>query len=718
MKFSWKNFKQTIFVSVLSSLFLFSFVSASTGSAVWNEGGMAVDVRDNGQDVLKIVSDNNGGSIVLWEAGSVLSVQRFDSNGNKKWESPYVGVTLNSLGGIPDMVSDGNGGAYISWFEVHSDNVNHTEVYAQHIDAGGNKKWDGFAGRMIAGIRPSQENNGHTDTSLYEAERSNLILTPDSTGGVFVAWRQSKRSVEGVPFEDISNIRNIYLQHLTSDGVELLVEDGMPVAPFSTRQEIPKIVSDGEGGVFVAWNDDRNAGSTSGESINTDIYAQHISQSGSKMWGSTGLQVTSGSSKQVLNDIVYGGSGGVILSWLDYSNGVSKPQIFVQLLNSSGTKFWSDNGTKVVGATSPFYTIRLISDGNAGAFVSWDTGAMTSATNHRVYVQHINMNGQSTWGNGVRSSNSEVESSMNSIVSDGNAGVYIFWKQGLKLYVQHISSVGQRTWTEDLFLARSAGYFTAIKNYVAWSDERKALGNANVYANNIMDVYMQKYTDNTVVENNSVENIDNVENTNSNTSCPLDFEKAYQYSGSKTVYYITKDCTKRGFSDPATFFSYFSSWSDVLSTNKAKLDSISNDKKFVMPKGPKYDPKYGALVKTVGDPKVYLLLNNNKYWITSEVVFNSLNYKWDWIESVDESLLSKYNTQSEITDTSKHPNYTLIKYSSSPKVYRLESDQNDSGKQVKRHIPNEKIFAQLNFRFDRVVTVPSTEIYSDGPELK
>ncbi|EKD24510.1 MAG: hypothetical protein ACD_80C00224G0001, partial [uncultured bacterium (gcode 4)] len=202
------------------------------------------------------------------------------------------------------MISDGNGGAYITWLEVHSDNVNHTEVYAQHIDANGNKKWDGFAGKMIAGIRPSQENNGHTDTSLYEAERTSLVLTSDNTGGVFVAWRQSKRSVEGVPFEDISNIKNIYIQHLTSDGVELFVEDGMPVAPFSTRQEIPKIVSDGDGGVFVAWNDDRNAGTTSGESINTDIYAQHISQSGSNMWGSTGKQVTSGSSKQLLNDIV------------------------------------------------------------------------------------------------------------------------------------------------------------------------------------------------------------------------------------------------------------------------------------------------------------------------------------------------------------------------------------------------------------------------------
>ena len=136
-----------------------------------------------------------------------------------------------------------------------------------------------------------------------------------------------------------------------------------------------------------------------------------------------------------------------------------------------------------------------------------------------------------------------------------------------------------------------------------------------------------------------------------------------------------------------------------------------------MPYGPKYDPKYGALVKIVTDPKVYLLLGTEKYWITSEVVFNSLKYSWNWIEDVAEELLDKYTLGSEIDYTDHHPNYTLIKYEDNPKVYRLEPDPADTELQVKRYIPDEPTFESLNFRWDRIVTVGEAEEYTDGELL-
>jgi hypothetical protein len=206
-----------------------------------------------------------------------------------------------------------------------------------------------------------------------------------------------------------------------------------------------------------------------------------------------------------------------------------------------------------------------------------------------------------------------------------------------------------------------------------------------------------------------------VENTN---NCPLLVEQAYKTTTNKAVYYITKDCTKRAFTKSNVYFTYFNTWSDVKITDSKTLSNVQDDTLGFMPMGPKYDPKYGALVKTVTDPKVYLLLNENKYWITDENIFNTLNYQWNWIEDVDQRLLNKYTTKEEITDTTTHPNYTLIKYNNNPKVYRLEPDTTDNTKQTKRHILNETEFNKLNFRFDRVVTVPDTETYSDGGELK
>jgi len=209
-----------------------------------------------------------------------------------------------------------------------------------------------------------------------------------------------------------------------------------------------------------------------------------------------------------------------------------------------------------------------------------------------------------------------------------------------------------------------------------------------------------------------------VEIINDNSNCPLTKEQAYKTTINKSVYYITTNCTKRAFQRSDIYFSYFTSWKDVNLTDSKTLNLIPNDNLGFMPWGPKYDPKYGALVKTVTDPKVYLLLNNNKYWITNETTFNQLNYNWNWIEDIDQRLLEKYTTKEEITDTTTHPNYTLIKYENDPKVYRLEPDTTNPEQQVKRHIPNETEFNKLNFRFDRVVTVPDSEVYSEGENLE
>lgn len=200
--------------------------------------------------------------------------------------------------------------------------------------------------------------------------------------------------------------------------------------------------------------------------------------------------------------------------------------------------------------------------------------------------------------------------------------------------------------------------------------------------------------------------------------CPLAVEKAYRHKDARAIFYVTEDCTRRPFNKSNVFFTYFDSWNDVVVLDTMdKLNQIPNDKLGFMPWGHKYDPKYGALVKIVSDPRVYLLLGDKKYWITSEEVFNTLKYSWNWIEDISTKLLDKYSTGGEITNTSAHPNYTLIKYNNSAKVYRLEPDPKDATRQVKRHVKDEVAFNALNFRWDRIVTIDDSEKYTDGEVL-
>jgi len=212
----------------------------------------------------------------------------------------------------------------------------------------------------------------------------------------------------------------------------------------------------------------------------------------------------------------------------------------------------------------------------------------------------------------------------------------------------------------------------------------------------------------------------------SQTGCVLTVGKAYKTATSPAVYMVTEahsadgsltggTCTKRAFTNATIFFSYFNSWDQVQVDNS--ISNISNDALGFMPWGPQYDPQYGALVKTVSDPKVYLLLDGDKFWITSESVFSALNYQWYWIEDVATTLLEKYTTKTEITNTDKHPNYTLIKYADSPRVYRLEPSTEEENKTVKRYIPDEATFEALKYRWDRIVTVPDSEQYIGGKDL-
>ncbi|PLX27289.1 hypothetical protein C0581_03470 [Candidatus Parcubacteria bacterium] len=200
--------------------------------------------------------------------------------------------------------------------------------------------------------------------------------------------------------------------------------------------------------------------------------------------------------------------------------------------------------------------------------------------------------------------------------------------------------------------------------------------------------------------------------------CPLDVEKAYKHEKHSGVYYITDTCTKRAFMDESTFFSYFVSWDGVSVVAEEKLAMVPRDVLEFMPKGSLYIPLESSLVKTVTDPSVYLLFSGQKHLIASPTVFKALGYAWNWIEDVASSLLDKFSSGENISESGTHPNYTLITYPDSSEIYRIEPDQNDATKQVKRCIKNEEVFESYGFKWERVVEIDESETYADGAPLQ
>ncbi len=201
-------------------------------------------------------------------------------------------------------------------------------------------------------------------------------------------------------------------------------------------------------------------------------------------------------------------------------------------------------------------------------------------------------------------------------------------------------------------------------------------------------------------------------------SCPLIPGNAYKSPYASSVFYITEECTKRPFKNPEMFFTYFTSWDAVSVVSITALSVVPLDQASFMYKGPLYRPTYGALIKTPYDPKVYVLIDDTKYWITDETVFSKLGYRSDWIEDVDPRLLDAYQVGEEITRTDIHPAFTLIKYANSPKVYRLEKKSGNADELVKRWVTSEEAFKKLKFRGDRIIVIRQSEVYEDGEDLK
>lgn len=199
------------------------------------------------------------------------------------------------------------------------------------------------------------------------------------------------------------------------------------------------------------------------------------------------------------------------------------------------------------------------------------------------------------------------------------------------------------------------------------------------------------------------------------STCPLPTLLPYKTTQSPSVFYISEDCKKRPIKDPAVYFSHFSSWRDVRLTTPAILNSIPNHPLSFLPWGPRRVYQNGSLLKTVDDPKVYIVLDGIRlYPIENETVFRGiLGYQFNQIEDVTPDVIKRYIIQTPITSVDSIPPTLIFKYPQDPKVYSLER-QNSGSDLTKRYLSSITQITQNNFRADRIATLPAARFFADA----
>ena len=208
-----------------------------------------------------------------------IYAQRVNADGEPQWHSLGIYVTGENIAEThPQVVSDGNGGAIVSWIDARGGDPE--SIYAQRIDHNGNKKW-------LQSVKICNTAGRQYDHRMIS----------DVANGAIITWTDERNGASNA---------DIFAQRVRLTGGVKWTDNGVSVCSAGNHQLTPQLVSDGAGGAIVTWADER-AG-------NSDIYAQHIHEtSGAKQWqpgGIDGLVISSADLGQTAPQIVTDGAYG------------------------------------------------------------------------------------------------------------------------------------------------------------------------------------------------------------------------------------------------------------------------------------------------------------------------------------------------------------------------------------------------------------------------
>ncbi len=441
--------------------------------AHWVGNGTPVCIQPYEQGYPQICADGAGGIIMTWNdyrtpewpylKGDVYA-QRIDAMGNVLWTTNGAPVCLASDDqGMPQICSDGAGGAILVWNDLRNSLTTGTDIYAQRVDANGTPLWT-TNGVVVCNAASHQQ---------Y------VKVVSDGRGGAIAVWQDYRNGSH----------YDIYAQRIDGSGVTRWTSQGVALCTAAQWQENPQIVSDGAYGAIVAWKDNR-AGS------NTDIYAQHVDSTGTKKWGTDGSSICWEVSSQGDPVIDSDGMGGAFIVWTDVRNG--NADIFAQWVDGNGSQRWTTNGIAVCSAVNNQNYPVVLGNGAYGAFFAW-RDQRSGMDNYEFYAQKVNGFGNILWAaNGVRIVNEIGTEIVWDLCSDGAGGLIASWIDGrtayADIYVQRIDRNANTLWTSsgvmvcdavkqqtrpELFADGEGGCF------VVWADERPANGDYDIYAQRV-----------------------------------------------------------------------------------------------------------------------------------------------------------------------------------------------------------------------------------------
>jgi len=380
------------------------------GSLLWDPNGIVVCSATGNQYKPKLCSDGNGGAIITWYDSrglySHIYAQHINANGQVQWTTNGIAICTAIQGQYyPEIISDGKNGAIIVWQDYRTGTD--FDIYAQRIDSNGVILWDA---------------NG-TAICTKNGTQENVKLCEDGDGGAIIVWVDS-RGATG---------KDIYAQKINSSGAVQWTVDGVAVCAQVNDQDLPGILSNGQGGAIICWEDRRSG-------TYYDIYGQMLNASGQIQWNPTCNIICNAADNQRSVSLCSDGGNGAIITWHDQRS--SSYDIYAQKINFSGITQWTNNGTPICVAAGNQFHPKISSSSSNDAIITWYD---QRSGNSDIYAQKVNSTGQTIWtANGIVICNKQNNQETPIICSDGAECAIIVWTDArnisrINIYAQRIA---------------------------------------------------------------------------------------------------------------------------------------------------------------------------------------------------------------------------------------------------------------------------------------
>lgn len=392
------------------------------GNLLWGTRTLVADISPGlGIQSFRAISDGQGGAFIAYPyhngSNYRISVQHIDASGALSWVSSGVPVVTSPTGFdmlSPSLVLDGAGGVIVAWSDYRDSGTSQIDIWAQHFNSTGTRLW-GAGGISV--------------TSALGVQ-FNPFMIADGSGGYYLAWEDYRSTTD----------YDIYGQHLHADGVGLWTTNGLALAATSDDENKPNLVSggpsggfflsfqyedglvrkvlvnrydstaglswsqpvglnlthdhsqpimvsDGNDGVFVAWQDLRAADS--------QYYLQSFGPGGQHRWSSSGVAAGPSTAGQNFGIIVPDGFGGALIAWEDYRNPTT--DIYAQRINAMGTRMWNYEGNLVAAGNGSDKLLGGALDGQGGLVMAWNTNR--DGSQEDVHAQRVGIHGKLGYAN-------------------------------------------------------------------------------------------------------------------------------------------------------------------------------------------------------------------------------------------------------------------------------------------------------------------------------